>query len=350
MITLNIDGRSVTVPKGSTILQAAQGIGIDIPTFCYDKNLTTYGGCRICVVEVEGSRTLAASCATAASDGMVVRTESESVVEARKNILELMLANHPLDCLTCEKAGKCKLQEYSYRYGVKGDTFVNTPENKYGIDSENPCYERDMNKCILCGKCIRVCKEVQVSYVLNFAGRGPDTRAVPAFDLPISTENCRLCGQCAEICPTGAIIHKPFKGTRAWEVKKVRTTCPFCGTGCNFDLNVKEGKVIGVTAAEDAVVNGTALCVKGRYHSDFMYNPDRITTPLIKKNGKFTEATWEEALDLVASKFSGIRETFGPGALAGLSSARCVNEDNYAFQKLFRVSIGTNNVDHCART
>jgi formate dehydrogenase alpha subunit len=350
MITLNIDGRSVTVPKGTTILQAAQGIGIDVPTFCYDKNLTTYGGCRICVVEVEGSRTLAASCATAAADGMVVKTESESVVEARKNILELMLANHPLDCLTCEKAGKCKLQEYSYRYGVKGDTFGNTPENRHSIDSENPCYERDMNKCILCGKCIRVCKEVQVSYVLNFEGRGADTRAVPAFEMPISTDNCRLCGQCVEICPTGALTHKMFKGTRLWEVEKVRTTCPFCGTGCNFDLNVKDGKVIGVTAAEDAVVNGTSLCVKGRYHADFMYNPDRITTPLIKKNGEFTEATWEEALDLVAGKLKAIKETYGPGALAGLSSARCVNEDNYVFQKFFRVSIGTNNVDHCART
>jgi predicted molibdopterin-dependent oxidoreductase YjgC len=349
MVTLVIDDRSVTVPKGTTILQAAQGIGIDIPTFCYDKDLTVFGGCRICVVEVEGSRALTAACATAASDGMVVLTESPNVVEARRNILELILANHPLDCLTCEKAGTCKLQEYCYRYEVKGTTFENAAGN-IPIDSENPCYERDMNKCILCGKCIRVCKEVQVSYVLNFAGRGAETKAIPAFDMPISTDNCRLCGQCVEMCPTGAIIHKQLKGTRPWEVEKVRTTCPFCGTGCSFDLNVKDGKVIGVTATDEAIVNGRSLCVKGRYHADFMYSPERITTPLVKKDGKFVEATWDEALSLVGCKFKEIKKNYGPNALAGLSSARCVNEDSYIFQKLFRVAIGTNNIDHCART
>jgi formate dehydrogenase alpha subunit len=350
MVTLIINDRSVTVPEGTTIMQAAQGIDIDIPNLCYDKDLPVFGGCRICVVEVEGSRTLVTSCSTEVKDGMVVQTESPKVVEARRNILDLLLANHPMDCLTCEKVGKCKLQEYSYRYDVKGTTFKNGAKKNLPIDSENPCYERNPNKCILCGKCVNVCKEVQVSSVIDFAGRGFDTKVTTAFDKPISTDNCRLCGQCVEICPTGALVHKQLKGARPWEVKKVRTTCPFCGTGCTFDLNVKDGKVIGVTATDEAVVNGRSLCVKGRYHADFMYHKDRITTPLIKKKGKFVVASWEEALDLVGSKFKGIKETFGPNALAGLSSARCVNEDSYIFQKLFRVSIGTNNVDHCART
>jgi len=350
MVTLIINDISVTVPKGTKILQAAQQIGIDIPTFCYDKDLTIFAGCRICVVEVEGSRTLPTACSTQVSEGMIVRTEAASVVEARRNILELLLANHPMDCLTCEKAGSCKLQEYSYRYNVKGTTFENVAINNLPIDSENSCYERDYSKCIQCGKCIAVCNEVQVSSVLAFVGRSTDIRVTTDFDKRISTDNCRLCGQCVEICPTGALIHKQQKGTRFLEIKKVRTTCPFCGTGCNFDLNVSNGKVIGVTATDEAVVNGRALCVKGRYHADFMYHPDRITTPLIKKNGEFVKATWEEALELVGSKLKGIKESFGAKAIAGLSSARCVNEDNYMFQKLFRVAIGTNNVDHCART
>lgn len=349
-VTLRINGKEVSVPKGTSILNAANSIGADVPNFCYDKSLTIYGGCRICVVEVEGARTLIASCSTEATEGMVVETESPRVVKARREILDLIYANHPMDCLTCEKVGKCKLQDYCYRYGVSDTTYKQGAKRNLPKDTANPMYERDMNKCILCGKCVNVCKEVQVSSMLEFSGRGFDTLVATAFDKPMSLDNCRFCGQCVEICPVGALIHKPFKGTRPWEVEKVRTTCPFCGTGCTFDLNVKDGKVIGVTTYEDAPVNGNSLCVKGRYHTDFIYSEDRITTPLIKKNGKFEEATWEEALDLVASKFKQIKEEHGGHAIAGLSSARCVNEDNFAFQKFFRVTLGTNNIDHCART
>lgn len=211
---------------------------------------------------------------------------------------------------------------------------------------------RNQNKCILCGKCVRVCQDVQVTGAIDFVERGFNAYIGTHKNLDLSTENCRFCGQCISVCPTGALLNKQLMGTRPWEIKKVRTTCPFCGTGCNFDLNVnvKTGKVIGVTPNEDSPINGTQLCVKGRFHTDLINSPDRLTDPLIKKNGVFEKATWEEALDLVVSKINNIKENYGPDSIAGLSSARTCNEDNFAFQKMMRVAIGTNNVDHCART
>lgn len=349
MVTFTINGKEVTVKEGTSILEAAKENGVDIPTLCYDKNLSAFGGCRLCVVEVEGSKKLVASCSTKVREGMIVHTESERVVRARKDILDLILSNHPQDCLTCDKIGECELQEYAYRYGVKAPSFTGEKKN-YLIESLNPVMERDQNKCILCGKCVRVCKEIQVTSAIDFVGRGFNTKIATAFDEPIDYKNCRLCGQCISVCPTGAIMNKQLKGIRPWEVTKVRTTCPFCGTGCNFDLNVKDGKVVGVTPNPDSPVNGTSLCVKGRYHTDFINSPDRLTAPLIKKDGKFVETSWEEALTIVANKLKEIKENYGPDTIAGLSSARCTNEDNFVFQKMMRVAIGTNNVDHCART
>lgn len=350
MIKLTIDGREVIAEEGKSILLIARDEGIDIPTLCYDKDLSVFGGCRLCVVEVEGFNNLVASCSVTASEGMVVQTESKRVVEARKTILSLLLENHPNDCLTCQKAGDCGLQEYSYRYGVR------FPEDggerkQYPIESLNPVMERDQSKCILCGKCVRVCNEVQCTTAIDFIGRGFGSKIATGFDLPIDDKNCRLCGQCITMCPTGAIINKQFKGVRPFEpIKKTRTTCPFCGTGCNFDINSQGGKVIGVTPADDAPVNGRSLCVKGRYHLDLVTSEDRLTKPLIRKDGVLVESSWEEAMALTISKLKGIKEEFGPDAIAGLSSARCVNEDNFVFQKMMRAAIGTNNVDHCART
>lgn len=349
MVRLTINGNLVAVAPGASILEAAKSIGIDIPNFCYDKDLTVAGACRMCLVEVEGSRNLLAACATEVAEGMGVQTESEQVVEARKTLLELLLANHPQDCMTCEKTGNCRLQDYCYRYGVKGSSFQGE-RKQFPIDSANHLIERDQNKCILCGKCVRVCRQVQVTTAVDFVGRGFETKVTTPFDAPLSMDYCRFCGQCVGVCPTGALINKQMKGTRPWEVKKVRTTCPFCGTGCNFDLNVKEGKIVGVTPNPDAPVNGRSLCVKGRFHIDLIYSPDRITKPLIRKNGSFMEAGWDEALNLIAAKFKEIKERDGGDAIAALSSARCINEDNWVMQKFMRAVIGTNNVDHCART
>ncbi len=349
MVTLTMNGREITVNDGISILEAARENGIDIPTLCYDKELSPFGGCRLCVVEVEGSNKLVASCSAKVREGMVVNTESERVVKTRREILDLLYSNHPQDCLTCEKSGECGLQDLCYRYGIKEGSYKGEVK-KYAIDSLNPVMERDQSKCILCGKCVRVCKEIQVTSAIDFTGRGFKSKITTGFDNPIDYKNCRLCGQCITACPTGALVNKQLKGIRPWEVKKVRTTCPFCGTGCNFDLNVKDGKVVGVTPNPDSPVNGKSLCVKGRYHIDFINSPDRLTKPLIKKNGEFVESSWEEAMDLVVNNLRKAKEEYGPDSVAGLSSARCVNEDNFVFQKMMRVAIGTNNVDHCART
>jgi len=241
-IQVTIDGREVTVPAGTTILDAARDLGIDIPTLCHHETLSPAASCRLCVVEVEGRPNLMPACATELVDGMSLQTESEAVVEARKLILDLLLSDHPMACITCEQSGGCTLQEYCYRYGVEASTFEGD-KRKLPIESDNPMIERDMNKCILCGKCVRVCAEVQVTNAIDFTERGFESQIAASFDNPLATDFCRFCGQCADICPTGAIANKQLKGTRTWDRKKVRTTCPFCGVGCNFDLNVAGGKV-----------------------------------------------------------------------------------------------------------
>lgn len=347
-VTLTINGKQVTVPRGTTVLEAARQAGFFIPTLCHDPELTSVGACRLCVVEIPGMRNLPASCVTEVREGMEVYTESPAVVEARKTILELLLANHPMDCLTCGKNGDCRLQDYCYYYGVKEARFAGE-RHAYDIEGDNPFIVRDMNKCILCGKCVRACAEIQGKNVVDFAYRGFNTKVTPAMDVPLSESECVFCGNCVAVCPTGALQEKGLRSrARTWEVKKVRTTCPYCGTGCNFDLNVKDGKVVGVTSC-DGDVNGRALCVKGRFGYGFIHHPDRLTRPLIKKNGEFKEATWEEAISLVAEKLGRIKEEHGPGALAVLSSARCTNEENYLMQKFTRAVLGTNNIDHCAR-
>lgn len=349
MVTFKMNGQEITVEPGTSILEAAWANDIYIPTLCYDESLSIFGGCRMCIVEIEGSGKVVASCTEKAWEGMSVLTESEKIVNMRKEILGLLLSNHPVDCLTCDKVGNCGLQELAYKYEVRGPSFIGE-ETNYEVEDANPVMERDMSKCILCGKCVRVCAEIQTSHTIDFTGRGFQTKIATGLDLPLNTDNCRFCGQCISMCPTGAITNKQLKGVRPWEVEKVTTTCPFCGVGCNFDLNVKDGKVVGVTPNRDAPVNGTELCVKGRFHTDLIHSPNRLTKPLIKVNGEFEETTWDIALDKVAQNFMRIKEESGPDSITGLSSARCTNEENYLFQKMMRAVMGTNSVDHCART
>jgi predicted molibdopterin-dependent oxidoreductase YjgC len=349
-VNLTIDGNQVNVPKGTTVLEAAWKAGAFIPTLCHDPELSKPGACRLCVVDVKGARNMPASCVTEAAEGMVVETASPAVVEARKTILELMLDNHPEDCLTCHQAGDCKLQDYAYFYGVKPGAFGGA-KHKYDIEDDNLFIVRNMNKCILCGKCLRACEEKQGRAVIDFAYRGFKTKVTTALDKPLAESVCVSCGTCAAVCPTGALTEKAMTGkARKWEVQKVRTTCPFCGVGCNFDLNVKDGKVIGVTSNAASPANGRDMCVKGRFGTDYIHSPKRLTKPLIKKNGEFVESSWDEALELVADKLGKIKTKFGSDSIAALSSARCTNEDNYVMQKFMRAGIGTNNVDHCART
>ncbi len=348
-VTLTIDGKAIQVEAGTSVLDAARQNGIFIPTLCHDPELTKPGGCRLCVVEIEGMRNLPASCVTAVGEGMVVNTASQEVVDSRKMIIELLLANHPEDCLTCEKTGTCSLAEFAYLYGVRKSKFQGE-RHQDPIDDSSPVISRDTNKCVLCGKCVRVCAEIQGRNILDFTHRGFNTKVAPALEAGMGESECVGCGSCVAVCPVGALTEKQMKGkARPWEVKKVKTTCPYCGCGCNFDLNVKDGKVIGVTSNETAEVNGRHLCIKGRFGYDFIHHEERLTTPLIKKDGQFVEASWEEALDLVAKKFNKIKREHGGDALATLSSARCTNEDNYIMNKFTRAALGTNNIDHCAR-
>lgn len=281
---------------------------------------------------------------------MIVHTDSPVVVKARKTILELLIANHPLDCLTCDKMGACKLADYAYQYGVKSSPFTGE-KHSYAIDESNPFIIRNLNKCIQCGACVRACEEMTGQDNLSYLNRGFDRKATTAGDVPLINSDCVFCGQCVAVCPTGALIEKTVAGKgRRWEIERIMTTCPFCGTGCNFDLAVKNGKVIGVLSNSESPVNQRSLCVKGRFGWDFIYNPKRLTSPLIKRNGNFEEASWDEAFDLINKRFKEIKEKHGSDSFAALSSARCTNEENYLVQKFTRAVMGTNNVDHCART
>ena len=347
-IQLTIDDRSVTVSPGTSVLEAARQVGIKIPTLCHLADLTPTGACRICVVEIDGMKTLAAACSMPVSAGMSVHTHSPAVLETRRMVLELMLANHPADCFSCGRNLNCELQELAAELGVKRIRF-DGERRHYTVDDSNPFIVRDNEKCILCGRCVRTCQELQVCNVLDFTGRGFDTKLAPAFDSATRESDCVFCGACVSACPVGALTEKVLCQSGRPD-QKVRTTCPFCGVGCNFDLNVKDGKVIGVTSTPDSPVNGRLLCVKGRFGVDYIHSPQRLTTPLIRKNDKLEPASWDEALNLVAHRFKEIRSQHGSDALAALSSARCTNEENYVLQKFMRAAIGTNSVDHCART
>jgi len=347
LINVIINGRTLQTREGTTVLEVAREAGIHIPTLCHLADVTPEGSCRVCVVEIEGMRRLVTACTYPVWEGMIVRTESVVVHESRKSVVELILANHPRECLTCQRNLDCELQSLANKLGIREIRFEGEP-SKYPIDDNNPFIIRDNNKCILCGRCVRVCEEVQCCNVLRLTERGSDLKVTTAFDEPLIDSTCVFCGTCVSACPVGALTEKAMFDTGLPD-KKVKTTCPFCGVGCNYDLNVKDGKVIGVTSNLTSVVNGRLTCVKGRFGIDYVHSPERLTTPLIKKNGEFVEASWEEALDLIANKFSEIKNSYGSDALAALSSARCVNEENYLMQKFMRAAIGTNNIDHCAR-
>jgi predicted molibdopterin-dependent oxidoreductase YjgC len=349
MPELTINGITATSAPGQSILEAAQGLGIFIPTLCHLKDSVPTGACRVCVVEVEGARSLVPACATPAAPGMAVRTESERVQEARRQILELMLASGNHNCLICEANGDCELQALAYRYHVNPPTFGNASDTTYYYEDNNSMIIRDNSKCIMCGRCVKACNERQVNQAIAIGYRGAQSVIVAEGDLPYIESDCVFCGECLQCCPTAAILDKNavFQG-RPWEMQQVRSTCPYCGVGCQIDLHVKGGRLIKVTGA-DGVPNIGRLCVKGRFGWQFVQHPDRLKNPLIKEGGRLRKATWDEALDLVAARFKEIKGKHGPEMIGGWCSARVTNEDNYLMQKFLRAVIGTNHVDHCAR-
>ena len=331
--------------RESTILQAAKSAGIRIPTLCFHERLKPIGSCGICVVEVDGNSTPVASCETPVADGMSVTTQSDRLHSIRQDILKALLVHHPLDCPICDKAGECELQDLVYEHGVTGVESP-APTSKFAFPYTTTFLKSWPERCVSCLRCVRGCTEVQGHFALS-ASEGPDGPLV-TYD----ETKCTSCGECIQLCPTGALVEKKSSMRwRNWEIQeKIRTTCPYCGVGCQQLLHVKNGKILKVSGVEDAEPNQGRLCVKGRYGFDFIYSEERLKTPLIKENGRFREASFDEALRLVAKRFKEIIAESGPDALAGVSSSRSINEDSYQMQKLFRAVIGTNNIDNCART
>ncbi|OIQ07789.1 NADPH-Fe(3+) oxidoreductase subunit alpha [Moorella thermoacetica] len=294
-VSLTINDKKVRVPAGTTILEAARELNITIPTLCHDKRLSPFGACRLCVVEVRGRKNLPAACVTPVEEDMTVLTESPAVVEARRTIIELLLANHPLDCLTCEKSGNCRLQDYAYRYGVKRTPFEGT-RDQLPLDDNNPFIIRDPNKCILCGKCVRACQEIRGQAVLGFAFRGPATRVVPPLDVSLGESDCVFCQNCVAVCPTGALRDKYLAGKgRWWEFQPEAVTCPFCANGCHFYLLRKEGKVVAVAAGGAAP--GRPMCLRGRLALTLIFC-EEPPQPQIKTEKGFAAVSWTEALGL----------------------------------------------------
>lgn len=349
-IEMTINDRVVSFTEGQTILDVCRDNEIYVPTMCHDERLKPYGGCRLCLVEVEGVPRPLTSCTTPAAAGMKVVTETARLTRLRKNTIELLLSNHPNDCMTCESSGDCSLQDMAYLYQADIDRFQGE-KWQLPLREDNPFITYEPNKCIVCGRCTRICNEVVMAGTIDLTGRGFDSRPDTAFSRPRSLLNCEFCGQCVSACPTGALTNRKMRGKgRLADSKRVKTTCSYCGTGCNFFLRVKDGKVIGVDSDYDAPVNKGNLCIKGRYGYDFIHHQDRITTPLIKEeDGSYREASWDEALELVASKFMTIIKEHGPEKVGGFSSSRCTNEENYLLSKWVRTAVGSNNVDNCAR-
>ena len=353
-VAVTINGKELAGRAGQTILELALENGIDIPNLCHDPRLAPTGSCRLCLVEVEGRKEPVTACTFTISPGLVVETETDEIISLRKTILELLFYEHRGTCTTCNENGECALQQYAYQYQISDEVFsteqpsVLTPNYTTG----NEAIEYEPGKCIRCGRCIRICEEVQMDSALTFKGRASSVEVSTAFDIPLNDSTCELCGQCISTCPTGALYERQAKGRgQCKDLARTRTTCPYCGVGCQIDLNIntKTQEIVRVTSPVGCVPNNGNMCVKGRFGMDFVANKERLTTPLIKRNGKFEEATWSEATDYVAKKLSEIMAEHDPDSIAGLSSAKCTNEDNYVFQKFIRAAIGTNNVDHCAR-
>ena len=352
-VQLSIDGREVRIEEGATVFQAAKRAGIKIPHLCYREDLSPTTGCRLCVVEVEGARTLVASCAYPVSSKMKVRTDTKRVLDARRQVIEFLLSDHPYDCMTCEKSGTCKLEKYAYEFGIRKHRFEGE-RHDYPARSVNPFFERDYNKCILCGRCVTVVHEVQYCHAVDYSKRGFNSKIAAFFDRNMQETPCVFCGNCVSVCPVGALSEKVgrFEG-RDWEMKKTATTCSYCGVGCTLVLNTKDNKILKVTSDRTAGINRGWTCVKGRFGFDYVHSSERLTEPLIKNNGAgngtFRPASWDEALGRVATGLKKVKEEYGPDAIGVLVSAKCTNEENYLLQKLTRAAIGTNNVDHCAR-
>ncbi len=347
-VTVTINGLTASGQTGMTILDLAKQMGIRIPTLCQDPDLSPAGACRVCLVEDEKTGGLLASCVTPLSSGMMIRTDSPKVLETRRMVVKLMLASHPESCLLCDKGNRCQLRQIAAELGI-GMLELDKLPNYSGIQEINPFIQRDLSKCILCGKCIRADQELVVVGAIDYSQRGFNARPTTLHDQPLEKSTCTFCGTCVTLCPTGALSEreKPFPGTIS---KWVPSICPYCACGCGLLLGTNGSGVVRVGPdRKRSSVNQATLCVKGAYGWEFIKSPERLKNPLIRRDGNLREFSWDEALNFVADGLERIRSQHGPDAFAFLGSSRCTNEENYLFQKLARAALGTNNIDHSGR-
>ncbi|HLF10526.1 MAG TPA: formate dehydrogenase subunit alpha [Gammaproteobacteria bacterium] len=351
-VTLTIDGEEVTVPEGTTVLRAAALASINIPKLCATDNLQAFGSCRLCLVEIEGMKGLPASCTTEVRSGMKVTTQSKRVAGVRRNVMELYISDHPLDCLTCPTNGDCELQDMAgavglreVRYGYAGENHLDAQKDK-----SNPYFTFDPSKCIVCSRCVRACEEVQGTFALTIDGRGFASKVAASQDQPFLNSECVSCGACVQACPTATLTENSLIELGTPE-HFVVTTCAYCGVGCSFRAEMKGQEVVRMMPNKDGHANHGHSCVKGRFAFGYATHKDRITKPMIRDSihEPWKEVSWEEAFSFAAKKLKGIQEKYGKGAIGGITSSRCTNEETYLVQKLVRAAFGNNNVDTCAR-
>lgn len=377
MVTLTIDGKTVSARAGTTVLDAALEVGIDIPHLCHHPDLSFWGDCRLCFVEVEGQAAPVVSCSLSVSDGMAVTTRSERLTAQRREVLAIQLANYPMRCDVCERAGACDLQRYATDLGLAGRITQPEPARTLYQD-ENPFFVRDHQYCITCMRCVRVCDEIVGAKAIVAARRGFRTYIATPGDAPLADGPCTFCGNCVQVCPTVALWPVSRRGQgREPEFTRTRTICPYCGTGCGIEVATRNGELVSVSGYPEAPVNGEFLCAKGRFGLGFVHHHHRLRRPLVRRDLAYAlglipdpphadlnasplgrafgpadthvEVNWETALDLVADRLSALVQESGQDAVAGIGSAQSPNEDNYLFQRLLRGVMGTNNVDLCAR-
>src|SRR5262249_32792424 len=350
-VTITIDGVPVTVPAGTSVMRAAAEAGVKVPKLCATDTLEAFGSCRLCLVEIEGRRGYPASCTTPVEPGMKVRTQTSKLAQLRRGSMELYVSDHPLDCLTCPANGNCELQEMAgavglreVRYGTQGKTHLALAK-----DESNPYFTFDPSKCIACSRCVRACEETQGTFALTLDGRGFDTKIAPGPTDFLGSE-CVSCGACVQACPTATLMEKSI-ADKGQPPHSVVTTCAYCGVGCSFRAEMKGNEVVRMVPNKDGHANHGHSCVKGRFAWGYATHPDRVKKPMIRKSvdEPWREVSWDEAIGYAASELRRIQAQYGRGAIGGITSARCSNEQTYLVQKLVRAAFGNNNVDPCAR-
>jgi len=346
-VTLTVDGKKVTAPAGTLLIEACKSVGIEVPSFCYYPNLSLCGACRMCLVKIEKMPKLQTACTTVIGEGMVVTTDSEEIKQARKSTVEILLGNHPLDCPVCDAGGECELQDMTFSYGAAESKFMETKNHK-DEQQWSPVVFFDRPRCILCFRCVRVCGEGMDVWALGVQNRGVSSVIAPNKEDHLE---CEECGMCIDICPVGALTSGAYRyKTRPWEMKHIGTTCTHCGDGCKTTLGVRRADtgmdIVRGDNRDKSGTNGDFLCIKGRYGFDFANHEERLKQPLIRQNGRLEPATWEEAFELIGKKFGSIRDVEGGGAIGVIGSTRTTNEENYLLSKFARVVLRTNNVDH----